>query len=330
MLSDNDLTRVQEVSRNIKRPVTLFVNLAGNQDVVENNFANIARQLQGVSLDRIRIEEGGVTPFPGKPSMVLSNGEYSNINYMAFPEGPQFGPFLDAIAWIGAAAETAAFSKKEKIKELRFPNNVFTFVATGCPHCPEAVRSVLIVACSNPQINVSIIDALFFPDISEKYKIKSTPAIIINDGMTIVGGIKPDELAEYLIGVNDGASLTVILKSMILSGRAEDAAGLVCEKERADALLPIYISPEFSQRMGALLVMEEALDRNPSVLDPIVDRLIELLQSDDVGLRGDTASMLGRIGSRSAIPALKKVAEDPNADVRDAALEALENFHECI
>lgn len=330
MLSDNDLTRVQEVSQNMKRPVTLFVNLTGSQDVVENNFANIARQLEGVSLDRIRIEEGGVTPFPGKPSMILSNGEYSNINYMVFPEGPEFGPFLDAIAWLGAAAAPAAFSKKEKIKELRFPNNVFTFVATGCPHCPEAVRSVLILACSNPQINVSIIDALSFSDISEKYKIKSTPAIIINDGMTIIGGVKPDELAEYLIGVNDGASLTIILKSMILSGRAEDAAGLVCEKERPDALLPIYISPEFSQRMGALLVMEEALDRNPSILDPIIDRLIELLQSDDIGLRGDTASILGRIGSRSAIPALKKVAEDPNADVRDAAVEALEIFHECI
>ena len=330
MLSDNDLTRVQEVSQNMKRPVTLFVNLTGIQDVVENNFANIARQLQGVSLGRIRIEEGGVTPFPGKPAMILANGEYSNINYMVFPEGPEFGPFLDALAWMGAAAESPAFSKQKEIKGLRFPNNVFTFVATGCPHCPEAVRTVLIMACSNPQINVSIIDALLFPDISEKYKIKSTPAIIINDGMTIVGSIKPDDLPEYLIGVNDGVSLTVILKSMILSGRAEDAAGLVCEKGRPDALLPVYMSPEFSQRMGALLVMEEALDRNPRVLDSIIDKLIELLQSDDVGLRGDTASLLGRVGSRSAIPALKRVAEDPNADVRDAALEALENFHERI
>ncbi len=330
MLSDNDLTRVQEVSRNIKRPVTLCVNLTGIQDAVETNFANIARQLQGVSLDRIRIEEGGLTPFPGKPSMVLSNGEYSNINYMAFPEGSEFGPFLEAIAWLGEASAPAEFSRQDTINELRLPQNVFTFVAAGCPHCPEAVRSVLIVACSNPQVNVSIIDALVFPDISEKYKIKSTPVTIINDGMTIIGGIKPDELAEYLIEANNGASLSVILKSMILSGRAEDAASLVYEKERPDALLPIYVSPEFSQRMGALLVMEEVLDRNPGALDPITDKLIELLQSDDVGLRGDTASLLGRMGSRSAIPALKKVSEDSNADVRDAAIEALESFKECI
>jgi len=144
--------------------------------------------------------------------------------------------------------------------------------------------------------------------------------------MTIVGGIKIDDLAEYLIGANDGASMSVILKSMIQSGRAEDAADLMCEKERADALLSIYTSNEFSQRMGALLVMEEALDRNPRVLDPILDQLIDLLQSDDVGLRGDTASILGRIGSSAAVPALKKAAEDPDPDVRDAVIEALGNI----
>ncbi len=65
MLSDNELIRVQDVSRNMKRPVTLYVNLTGNQDAFENNLANIARQLQGVSLDQIRIEEGERQLFPG-------------------------------------------------------------------------------------------------------------------------------------------------------------------------------------------------------------------------------------------------------------------------
>ena len=109
MLSDNELIRVQDVSRNMKRPVTLYVNLTGNQDAFENNLANIARQLQGVSLDQIRIEEGDVSPFPGKPSLTLCNGEFSNITYLVFPEGQEFGPFLDAIAWLGMASDAPDF-----------------------------------------------------------------------------------------------------------------------------------------------------------------------------------------------------------------------------
>jgi HEAT repeat protein len=78
--------------------------------------------------------------------------------------------------------------------------------------------------------------------------------------------------------------------------------------------------------MGALLVMEEALDRTPRILDPIVAQLTELMRSDDVGLRGDTASILGRIGTKDAVSALKMAVDDPDPDVRDAAVEALENL----
>lgn len=326
MLSDKELIQVQDVSRKIKRPITLHINLPGDGDYFETNLANIARQLQGVSLDRIRVEEGGVIGFlPDKPSLVLSNGEYSNINYMVFPEGLQFGPFLEAIALLGEVSEPVKFPDHDQIKNLGFSFSVLAFVAAGCPHCPETVRSIITIASQNSLINVSIIDALYFTGISEKYKIKSTPVVIINDGLTIVGTIDVDNLAKNLIHLDDSAFMVTILKSMIQSGRAEDAATLVYEKGRPEALLPIYISQEFSQRMGALLVMEEVLNQNSRSLDPIVDQLIGLLQSKDAGLRGDTASLLGRVGSESVILALKNAAEDPDPDVREAVLEALEN-----
>ncbi|MCL5124681.1 MAG: thioredoxin family protein [Deltaproteobacteria bacterium] len=324
MLSDNDLIRVQEVSQKMTRPVTLCVNLTGDQNIFETNLANIARQLQGVSLERIMIEEGGVSLFPGKPCLTLSNGEHSNINYMVFPEGPEFPPFLDAIGWLGGASNPPVFPDNDKIKNLATPRNILVFVAMGCPHCPETVKSVLTVANYSQQINVSVIDALNFPEISERYKIKSTPAIIINEGLTLVGDISVNDLARHLIVLDDDSSMTTILLSMIQSGRAEDAAVLLCERECPDAIVPIYLSKEFSRRMGALLVMEEALDRNPAILDPILDRLIDLLQSDDIGLRGDTASLLGRIGSKSAVSGLERATDDPDPDVREAAREALE------
>jgi alkyl hydroperoxide reductase subunit AhpF len=326
VLSDNELIRVQDVSRNMKRPVTLYVNLTGNQDAFENNLANIARQLQGVSLDQIRIEEGGVSPFPGKPSLTLCNGEFSNITYLVFPEGQEFGPFLDAIAWLGMASVAPDFKYKQSIHDCAFPIEVWTFVAGACPHCPDAVRSVLTVALANPLIRVSVIDSLYFGEISEKYKIKSTPTIIVNDGLTFVGGIKTNQFAEKLITLNDDGSMPEALRSMIQAGRAEDAAAMLCDRQRADAIVPIYLSNEFSQRMGALLVMEEALDRNPRILDPILDKLVDMLKSDDVGLRGDTASILGRMGLKDAVPALRKAAEDDNPDVKEAALEALEEL----
>lgn len=326
MLSDNDLMRVQSITQSMKRNVRLKVSLTGNDNLFESHLANIARQLAGVSLNRISIEESFESPIPGAPCLSLSSEGPSNIDYMMLPEGPQFSPFLDAIAWLGEASQTPKFPGCENIQTLTFPLSILTFVATGCPHCPEAVRSVLLLACANPMIRASILDALYFEDIAAKYRVKSTPTLVVNDGLTLVGEVKAIDLVAKLLGLSSENAMTGILKSMIDSGRAEDAAELLCERRRPEAILPIYQSKEFSQRMGALLVMEEALDINARILDPIAKHLTELMRSDDVGLRGDTASILGRIGTKDAISALERALEDPDPDVRDSVTEALESL----
>ncbi|MBM3302189.1 MAG: HEAT repeat domain-containing protein, partial [Deltaproteobacteria bacterium] len=154
--------------------------------------------------------------------------------------------------------------------------------------------------------------------------VKSTPTIVINEGLTLVGQVSTEELAGRLMEVGKADSLTPILDSMIQSGRADDAAALICRETQPEALLPLYLSKEFSTRMGALVVMEEALALNPRALDPIVGQLTDILFQDDAPLRGDTAELLGKMGNPAAIPALRSAAEDEDPDVREAALEALE------
>ena len=167
-------------------------------------------------------------------------------------------------------------------------------------------------------------DAVQFEDLAQRYKVKSTPTTIINDGLTLIGRLTAEELAEHLLRSVESSSLPSILESMIKAGRAEDAAELLCSGDRPEAILPIYLSKEFSVRMGALVALEEALRKNPRILDPIVDDLTALLFQEEVALRGDTAELLGKIGNPAAIPALRKAAEDLDPDVREAAEEALQ------
>ena len=51
-----------------------------------------------------------------------------------------------------------------------------------------------------------------------------------------------------------------------------------------------------------------------------------LMEHADHRIRGDTADLLGKIGSPEAIPALKKAAADKNPDVVEAVEEALEEI----
>jgi len=45
-------------------------------------------------------------------------------------------------------------------------------------------------------------------------------------------------------------------------------------------------------------------------------------------VRGDIADLLGKIGDRKALPAIKKLLEDPDPNVVEAAEEAVETIEE--
>lgn len=323
VLTDQDLMSVQSACERFTKAVTIFVHAAGTDSPFERNLQNIARQVSGVSQERIRIEETSEPVFPGKPSLTLSDGETRNIHYLAVPEGREFGPFLDALSLLGGAGTDLGSAVCSSLERVTQPAHVLVLMADGCPHCPGAVRSALALAVGRRQITTTVVDVLWFRDMAEKYKVKSTPAIIVNEGLTLVGQVSTLDLAQKLVEAASG-SLTPILGSMIDSGRAEEAAELLCRSNEPQTILPLYLSEEFSIRMGALVVMEDALQIDPGIFDPILDRLTDLLFADEAGLRGDTADLLGKIGNPDAIPALQKAAQDPDPDVREAALEALE------
>ncbi len=325
MLSDQDLMNVQAVGSQLSTPVTIYVNRgAGDEGLFEANLLNIARQISGVSMNRIKIEEGGDSLLPGKPSLTPTNGQLRNVHYFAAPEGPELAPFLDLLLWMGSETGPPRHSATKSIGKLATPYHVMVLIAPSCPHCPQVVRAALSLAVRESSITVSIVDALEFEGLAQRYKVKSTPTTIINDGFTLIGRLSKEELAGHLQKLAENNSLTPILESMIKSGRAEDAAELLCAREQPQAVLPIYLSKEFSVRMGALVTLEDALERNPRVLDAIVEDLTPLLFQEEVSLRGDTAELLGKIGNPAAIPALRKAAEDPDPDVREAAQEALQ------
>lgn len=308
----------------MSRPVSLLLNLTGTQDRFQANLANIARQISGVSMNRIEIADDDHPVFPEKPSITLTSERGGNIHYLAAPQGPEFNPFLDALLWVGGANPLPEDPVYASLDNLVIPRDILVLIAPVCPHCPQVVRLVLSMAVRSPKISVVVVDAAQFHDIAERYKVKSTPTTIVDDGLTVVGQIELPQLVGCVLESGATDSFTAVLDSMIKSGRAEDAGALLSREGRPEAILPLYFSKEFSSRMGALVAMEQALEADPHSLDPIVPDLTTVLSQDDIGLRGDTAELLGKIGNPAALPALRQALKDPNPDVREAVEEALD------
>jgi len=324
LLADSDLLKVQTSTENLTELVTMLVAYAASDTAFDRNLANVARQIAGVSWGRVAIEEDTPAVYENKTSITLSAEGKGNIHYLAAPEGSELPPFLDAITWLGKAAPIPDSDVLRRLDTLTEPVNILALVAPGCPHCPEVVLKLLAAAARASLVTVTVVDAVTHADLAERYKVKATPTVIFNEAATLVGRITDAQLVDELLRGSTGASLTSVLESMIVAGRAEDAADLMVREGQTRAILPIYQSPELALRIGALVAMEEALTMDARSLDPIVDELCALLAHEDSRLRGDTADILGKIGNRRAAPALRKLVDDPDPDVVEAASEALE------
>lgn len=316
---------MQEVAAALSVPVSMVMHRLDSGSFFESNLRNIARQINGVSLNQIRLDEKGESLGPFLPYLALLNEDFETIFYHAAPEGSEFEPFLDVVTWLGSTGKPLSGNCEQPDgSQVSDSVEILIFIAPTCPHCPVMVRTCVKIAAKNPSLRLRIIDALHFRDWAERYKVKSTPTVVVDEGLTFVGNVDFEELRSGILSVRGPNFTTKILESMINTGRAEDAGLWICMKKAARAVLPLYRSPVFSQRMGALVAMEEALSQDARILDGIVDDLILLLSHEDDGLRGDTSELLGKIGLPEAIPHLMGLKDDPNEDVRDAAMEALE------
>ena len=238
MLSDQDLMKVQDLARPMTRSVTIEIGGLGEEDVFTRNLVNVARQIVGVSGDKILWAESEEWVYPGKPSLSIVSGTTRNIHYLAVPEGHQLDPLMEAISRLGQEDALPGRPPSEKA-------DMIIFVAPTCPHCPHVVRSALSLATVDASLTVSVIDALQFPDLAGRYRVRSTPTTIVNDALTLVGEVSGTDLGTHLSTLREAGTTPSVIESMIEAGRAEDAADLVCRERSARALYPSMFLPNF-------------------------------------------------------------------------------------
>jgi len=129
----------------------------------------------------------------------------------------------------------------------------------------------------------------------------------------VSGGITAARIAEFL-----GRGLLDVLVDLF---KADPALyGLVGE---------LLASPEMGVRLGASALVEELAVTDPDRRPLAAAALAPLLGETDPVRRGDAAWLLGFVGGTGDLMALETVAaQDPNADVREAAAEAAGKIRE--
>jgi thiol-disulfide isomerase/thioredoxin len=308
-------------------PLEIQFHPSGDDSDFSKALSEIANGLAKEAGQGLNLSQGDGNNLPVTPAITFNHPNCGTIHYMALPEGQEERPFLEMLR--RNIQDVASLSKDQKasLQSLKKPAEVFVFIASSCPHCPQAVRAAHLLALSSNQVTTIVIDVQRFPEFTETFKIRSVPMTVIDRSMLINEAIAPDKLADVVLSRESADFQEKALLSLVAFGNIDKSLEMLVDLDNgADIFLSAWKKSVMSQRMGLMLMAEQALDEDKTVFNRIVPGLIETLKMNDVTLRGDTADLLGQIGHSDAIESLKVLLNDENEDVAEIAMEAVEQI----
>lgn len=309
----------------------LSLDITFHHSAEESEFSSALREiadgLRKSAGNGISFSQGSGLDVPALPALAIRNAASGPIRYLALPEGREKDPFIEMLAAGLPPGNLPVEDDVAKgIRALKRPVDITVFITSSCPNCPRAVRAANQLAILSQKVTVTIIDVEVFPQLGERYKIRSVPMTVI-DGEMLINQVTPiQELAKKIVSKDSDAYEEEVFLSMVNTGNIEMASKRLIDRGQGECFLASWRKSSLSSRIALQLVATEVIQREPEILHGIVGGLIAELSSNDVALKGDTADLLGMIGHPAAREPLEALLQDANPDIVEIAGDALDNL----
>lgn len=322
-MKPQDKQKIMEWSDRSKEQLQIGLVLTG--DDRDASFKDFCDEFQSVASNvkiEIKKDEDENEKFP----FIKIN---DNLIYHAIPEGPELSPFLGAL--VHEKIERSKDNIYDSLSHLTLPARIEVFIAPHCPFCPNVAAKLIDVAEKSDQIHLSVIDGVFFPELSEHYNIQSAPTVLLDGQFRFAGSIDISEFVKILTDRDPSKLGVKSLEGMLKDGNASKVAEMMLLKESVfPAFLELLLKGKWPVRLGAMVVVEEIAEKNDSLASTFVPPIMENMDHVESQAKGDMVYLLGECASPELIPFLEKMAkmEEKNIELADAAREAIMRIHE--
>jgi len=321
MLTSQELETARSALEGLQNPVVLKVNLT--KDDLSKQFRKFVEALATVTS---KLQPIYTTYSEDDPPTIEIK---PNLRYMALPGGREVAPFLQTLIYRSQGETSLAERTLSRLATFITPTKIEVTVSPTCPHCPIVVGLVNQLALASIYLEVTIIDVTLFADFAQKYSIRAVPTLVIDGQDQLVGNISEDLLVDKLTNQSPATFHPDSFKKIVKEGDADKLAGMmVADGDVYKGALELLADPDWSVRMGMMVVLEEVAERSPVLVQRVYPYLVDLLDQGDANQRGDMAYLLGIIGNVSVLEPLKVMLNDSNPEVAEAAFEAVQQIQE--
>jgi glutaredoxin-like protein len=216
LLNNQVQDQVKEVFDKLKEPVqVLFFNKKGDCDYCEDTL-HLVNEVVGLS-DKLSLavydmdEDADLAKqykVDKAPGMVIAGRDGDQIldygiRFAGIPSGHEFGSLIHDLVLVSGRDSGLGEQTRSLLSKLEKPVHLQVFVTPTCPYCPRAVILAHQMALESPMIEAEMVEAMEFPDLSERFNVSGVPQTTINAGAGTVVGAVPEEqlMAEILRAV---------------------------------------------------------------------------------------------------------------------------------
>lgn len=115
-------------------------------------------------------------------------GEANGISFSGIPGGHEFSSLVLAILNSDAKGKLPDSMIVNRVKSLKGPIHLRTFISLSCENCPEVVQALNLMSILHAEFHHEMVDGEFVPEQIEKLKIQGVPSVVTESGKLLSSG----------------------------------------------------------------------------------------------------------------------------------------------
>jgi alkyl hydroperoxide reductase subunit F len=183
MLDTAMLDQLKGIFSKLENPVVLKLSRSSHKD--HAGLKEMLDELASTS-DKIRVEESSQeSPVP--LFEIHTAGKPNGVSFRGIPGGHEFSSLVLSILYSDGKGKLPDEGLIHRIKSLKGPVRLKTFISLSCENCPEVVQALNLMATLHPEFSHEMIDGAYAQDEVETLGIQGVPSVIL-DGKLIHSG----------------------------------------------------------------------------------------------------------------------------------------------
>lgn len=206
LLNDQVATQVKEVFDSLQDPVKVI--FFGQKEDCE--YCDEAQRLleevialsEKLTMDVYDLQEhaavAGKYNVDKAPGIVLLGHDGSQwidygIRFAGIPAGHEFSSLIHDLVLVSGRDSQLNQETRDYLKNLEKPVHLQVFVTPTCPYCPQAVVLAHQMALESPLVQAEMVEAMEFPELSNRFQVSGVPQTTINQGKGRLVGSAPED-----------------------------------------------------------------------------------------------------------------------------------------